>query len=74
MLALTTSTVPIIVKIPKVSLNITAPARMLVIGSNVLRIDALLPPIKNVPFWKRTTAPTFKEKANKTTKSHPETD
>ena len=74
MLAATTRIVPITVITPKASLNIIAPARMLVIGSKVLRMDALLPPIKKVPLWKSTTAPTFNEKANKTTKSHPETD
>ena len=49
-LAAITKIVPIIVKTPKCSLKITAPAKMLVIGSNVLSIDALLPPIKKVPF------------------------
>ena len=34
------------------------PAKMLVIGSNVLRMAARCAPIKNVPFWKSTTAPT----------------
>ena len=49
-LALTTSTDPTSVNIPSGSLKTTMPTIMLVIGSNVLKIDTLSPPIKNALF------------------------
>ena len=54
------------------SLNTITPAKILVTGSKVLKTDALLPPMRNVPLWKRTTAPTFNDKANKVVNNQPE--
>ena len=46
------------------------PAKMLVIGSNVLRMAARCAPIKNVPFWKSTTAPTQRVREKKIATAH----
>ena len=50
------------------------PANTPVIGSKVLRMEALLPPIRNVPRWKRATAPAFTMQAKPTDRSHPDRD
>jgi len=49
---------------PKGSLKRKIPIKMLVIGSKVLRMDALCPPISKVPCRKRTTAPMHRTSEN----------
>ena len=54
-----------------VSFKKRMPTKMLVIGSNVLKIAARCAPMRNVPFWKSMTAPMqiISEKASAA--SHP---
>ena len=67
-----TKIVPIIVAIPADSLRKAIPTTTLVTGSKVLNIDVLVPPVKNVPFWKRITPHTFTTKANTMDKIQPD--
>ena len=54
------------------SLNMSIPANTPVIGSKVLRMEARLPPIRNVPRWNSATAPAFTMQAKPTDRSHPD--
>lgn len=71
MLANTTRKEPAKVLAVIASFKNKAPAKMLVIGSTVLNMEARCPPIINVPAWKSITAHIPKVMENTTQRAHP---